>query len=76
MDFHEMENPEPEKRQSPTRNGQQFTVDQAIESLGFGWFQWKVLFMTGAIWASDAMEIMFISFIIPVLRDHWSLEAP
>lgn len=53
-----------------------FTVDEAIEVVGFGWFQWKVLFLTGAIWAADAMEIMFISFIIPVLREHWSLEAP
>jgi len=53
-----------------------FTVDQAIEEAGFGYFQWKVLFMTGAIWASDAMEVMFITFIIPILRTHWNLKAP
>jgi len=72
----DMESPESEQLYSPTQSRKQFTVDQAIEVLGFGWFHWKLLFLTGAMWAADAMELMFISFIIPLLRVHWSLKAP
>jgi len=76
VELNDLDSPESEKLYSPTEDGPQFTVDHAIEVLGFGRFQWKLLFLTGAIWAADAMEIMFISFIIPLLREYWSLEAP
>jgi len=65
-----------DRQNTSTESRSSFTVDQAIEEAGFGWFQWKVLFITGAIWAADAMEIMFITFIIPILREQWELEAP
>lgn len=73
MDHQKMEFLKNDK--SPTESGY-FTVNRAIDVVGFGRFQWKVLFLTGAIWSADAMEIMFIAFIIPVLRDYWNLKAP
>ena len=29
-----------------------FTVDQAVEAFGFGWFQVKLSFFTGLVWVS------------------------
>jgi len=66
---------EKDKPYSSAESGQ-FSVDGAIEIAGFGLFQWQILLLTGAIWAADAMEIMFISFIIPLLREYWNLKAP
>ncbi len=41
------------------------TVDEALEHLGVGRFQWRLLGVNGLVWAGDAMEIIAIGFIIP-----------
>jgi putative MFS transporter len=41
------------------------TVDQAIERIGLGRFQWRLFWINGLVWASDAMEIIAIGFVIP-----------
>jgi len=73
MDHQKMDSPNTGKSSD---DSEYITVNRAIDIAGFGWFQWKLLFLTGAIWSADAMEIMFITFIIPVLRDYWNLKAP
>eukprot|EP01083_Nonionella_stella_P069777 186214_1 len=48
-----------------------FTVDEAISHIGTGKFQWRLLFLTGAIWSADAMEMMLLSFVMPILQAEW-----
>ncbi len=41
------------------------SVDAAIETIGLGRFQWRLLGVNGLVWAGDAMEVIGIGFIIP-----------
>lgn len=40
-----------------------FTVDEAIEKVGMGRFQYIVLALAGLCWISDSMEMLLLSFI-------------
>eukprot|EP01084_Bolivina_argentea_P042868 79018_1 len=53
---------------------QTFTVDEAITAIGIGPFQYKILVVTGLLWAADAVEIMRLGFLIPILKDEWNLS--
>jgi MFS transporter, putative metabolite:H+ symporter len=44
------------------------TVDDAIERIGLGRFQWRLLGINGLVWAADAMEVLIIGFAIPSLQ--------
>lgn len=50
-----------------------FTVEEAVEQIGFGKFQWKLSLLTGIAWMADAMELMILSIISPQLRCEWRL---
>ncbi|XP_068609303.1 synaptic vesicle 2-related protein-like [Brachionichthys hirsutus] len=54
---------------------QTLTVDDALETIGFGKFQWKLSLLTGLSWTADAMEIMIISILGPQLRCEWRLPS-
>ena len=60
---------------------QYYTVEEAIEKLGskgpfgIGWFQFRLLFLTGFVWAADAMEMMLLSFLLPTLAKEWDLSS-
>ena len=41
------------------------SVDDAVERIGLGRFQWRLLGVNGLVWAGDAMEVIGIGFIIP-----------
>jgi putative MFS transporter len=46
------------------------TIDEAIEQIGVGRFQWRLLLVNGLTWAADAMEVLIIGFLIaPVMLD-------
>jgi MFS family permease len=49
------------------------TVDEAIERLGMGWFQFLVLTAAGLCFAADAMQVLLLSFLSKVLRLEWNL---
>ena len=49
------------------------TVDEAIELLGMGRFQWLVLTAAGLCFAADAMQVLLLSFLCEVLRVEWGL---
>jgi MFS family permease len=49
------------------------TVDEAIERLGMGPFQIKVLVAAGLCFAADAMQVLLLSFLCEVLRVEWDL---
>lgn len=52
-----------------------FTVEEAVETIGFGKFQWRLSVMTGFAWMADAMELMILSIISPELRCVWLLYS-
>ncbi|KAL2250970.1 organic cation/carnitine transporter 7 isoform X1 [Sesamum indicum] len=54
--------------------GNGYTVDEALSSVGFGTFQVLSLVFAGIGWCSDAMEVTLLSFIGPALESEWSLS--
>uniref|UniRef100_A0A8C6TJM1 SV2 related protein b n=1 Tax=Neogobius melanostomus TaxID=47308 RepID=A0A8C6TJM1_9GOBI len=50
-----------------------FTVDDALEAVGFGKYQWKISLYAGLSWIADAMEMMILSILGPQLRCDWAL---
>ncbi|XP_057268850.1 synaptic vesicle 2-related protein isoform X1 [Pezoporus wallicus] len=45
-----------------------FLVEDAVEAIGFGKFQWKLSVITGLAWMADAMEMMILSILAPQLH--------
>uniref|UniRef100_A0AC35U0J5 MFS domain-containing protein n=1 Tax=Rhabditophanes sp. KR3021 TaxID=114890 RepID=A0AC35U0J5_9BILA len=52
---------------------QDFTVDEAIEILGFGRFQIKLSLLTGLAWMADSAEMMILSILSPALHCEWGI---
>ncbi|GAB6023587.1 hypothetical protein CHUAL_008357 [Chamberlinius hualienensis] len=52
-----------------------FTVDEAINSFGFGRLQIKLSLMTGICWMADAMEMMILSILSPALFCSWGISS-
>ncbi|XP_045607807.1 synaptic vesicle 2-related protein [Procambarus clarkii] len=51
-----------------------FTVDQAVNALGFGKFQVKLSLITGLCWMADSMEMMILAILGPALHCDWHLS--
>jgi MFS family permease len=49
-------------------------VDEAIDRLGYGFFQRRVLVAAGLCSASDAMEILMLSFLAFSVQVEWNLS--
>jgi putative MFS transporter len=49
------------------------TYDQAMEKVGFGRFQKRLMVLCGLGWAADAMEVLLIAFILPAVGQEWGL---
>ena len=52
-----------------------FTIDEAVETIGFGIFQLKLSFVAGLAWMADSMEMMVLSILSPALLCEWSLSS-
>ncbi|GGM09007.1 MFS transporter [Deinococcus aerophilus] len=50
------------------------SVDGAIDTLGLGRFQWRLLAICGLTWASDAMEVLLVGFALPGISAAFGLE--
>ncbi|KAK3084315.1 hypothetical protein FSP39_011490, partial [Pinctada imbricata] len=50
-----------------------YTVEEAVEAIGFGWFQVRLFFLCGLFTAADALEMMLLAVLSPVLRCEWQL---
>ncbi|OBS71390.1 hypothetical protein A6R68_00087, partial [Neotoma lepida] len=50
-------------------------VEDAVEAIGFGRFQWKLSVLTGLAWMADAMEMMILSILAPQLHCEWRLPS-
>lgn len=51
------------------------TIDDAIERIGVGKFQWRLFAINGFTWAADAMEVLIIGFVIPAIMALWGLTT-
>ncbi|MBI9050658.1 MAG: MFS transporter [Anaerolineaceae bacterium] len=51
------------------------SLDQAVDQIGMGRFQRKLLILCGMGWAADAMEVLLIAFAIPAIAEEWGLSA-
>jgi MFS family permease len=57
------------------KSKQVYTVDDAIEKLGFGPFQMLIFFLCGFLWLADAMELMLLSILSPAVKCQWNLSS-
>ncbi|XP_036905012.1 putative transporter SVOPL [Sturnira hondurensis] len=60
--------PEPQPKESKT-----FTVEDAVETIGFGRFHIALFLIMGSTGVAEAMEIMLIAVVSPVIRCEWQL---
>mmetsp|Transcript_10641 Transcript_10641/g.20851 ORF Transcript_10641/g.20851 Transcript_10641/m.20851 type:complete len:462 (-) Transcript_10641:26-1411(-) len=51
------------------------TMEEAIDTAGFGWFQIKLVLITGFCISADAMELMMLSFLGPAAKCEWGLST-
>ena len=49
------------------------TVQEAIDAIGFGRFQRRLLLICGVIWAADAAELLAMGFALPGVREEFGL---
>lgn len=49
-------------------------IETAIERVGTGAFQHKILLATGLCFMADAMEVLLLSFLSTVLKHEWNLS--
>ncbi|XP_037692001.1 putative transporter SVOPL isoform X2 [Choloepus didactylus] len=61
--------PEPQPKDPKT-----FTVEDAVETIGFGRFHIALFLIMGSTGVAEAMEIMLIAVVSPVIRCEWQLE--
>lgn len=51
------------------------SVGEIIEELGIGNYHWRLLVIVGCVIAFAAVEILVISFVLPILIDQWHLSG-
>uniref|UniRef100_A0A914EPS9 Major facilitator superfamily (MFS) profile domain-containing protein n=1 Tax=Acrobeloides nanus TaxID=290746 RepID=A0A914EPS9_9BILA len=66
---------EPEDAQTSEPPKDSYTVDEAVEYLGFGRFQVMLSLLTGLAWMADAMEMMILSILFPALSCEWEIST-
>ncbi|XP_070571836.1 synaptic vesicle 2-related protein-like [Ptychodera flava] len=63
------------KRAIESLDEDSFTVEDAVEAIGFGKFQIKLSILAGLCWMADAMEMMILSILSPELHCQWKLHT-
>lgn len=58
-----------------TNNTLTISIEEAIERVGYGPFQHRVLLAAGCCFAADSMEILLLSFLSVVLQVEWNLTS-
>lgn len=49
-------------------------IEGAIEKVGTGAFQYKILLSTGLCFMADAMEVLLLTFLSTILKYEWNLS--
>ncbi|XP_020601723.1 synaptic vesicle 2-related protein-like [Orbicella faveolata] len=52
-----------------------YTLSEAVEKIGFGKFQIRILLMVGFFTIADALEMMLLSILAPTIRCIWHLPS-
>src|SRR3712207_8929175 len=52
-----------------------FRSQEAIDRIGFGPFQRRLLLACGITWAADAFELLAIGFALPGVREDFGLTS-
>ncbi|XP_069965322.1 synaptic vesicle 2-related protein isoform X2 [Bactrocera oleae] len=52
-----------------------YTVQQAVNLLGFGWFHVKLSLFVGLCWMADSMEMTILSIIGPTTQCEWNIST-
>lgn len=47
-----------------------YTIDDALSHMGVGCFQYRMIFITGFMYAADAMEMVFCYIFIHIKKQH------
>uniref|UniRef100_A0A5F8GK35 SVOP like n=1 Tax=Monodelphis domestica TaxID=13616 RepID=A0A5F8GK35_MONDO len=58
----------------PQKESKTYTVEEAVETIGFGRFHIALFLIMGSTGVAEAMEIMLIAVVSPVIRCEWHLE--
>ncbi|MED6279322.1 hypothetical protein CHARACLAT_033258 [Characodon lateralis] len=65
----------PQGNRSKNNNAEEkFTVEQAVETIGFGRFHILLFVIMGSANIVEAMEIMLLAVVSPEIRCEWRLE--
>ncbi len=51
------------------------SLDEAVDRIGFGRFQRRLLLVCGVTWAADAGELLAMGFALPGVREEFGLSA-
>ncbi|KAK6190710.1 hypothetical protein SNE40_002513 [Patella caerulea] len=54
-------------------DGKTYTVEEAVEAIGFGRFQLRLYVVCGIVTAADALEMLLLAVLSPIVRCEWSL---
>ncbi|XP_065682957.1 synaptic vesicle 2-related protein isoform X2 [Hydra vulgaris] len=54
---------------------QEYSLDDAIEHIGFGLYQIRLIIVMGLSWIADAIEMTAISILAPILLCEWKLNS-
>lgn len=52
-----------------------YSIDEAVEFIGFGKAQLWLSLIAGVIWMADAMELTILSIVSPEVRCMWNLSS-
>ena len=67
--------PDASTRRNTSDNEAGYTIDQAIDKLGFGPFQLMIYLFSSLLLLADAMEMMILSVLSPAVKCQWSLSS-
>ena len=56
-------------------NLQSYTIDEAIDKMGYGPFQFIIFPFSGLIWVSNTMVLMILAVLSPAVKCQWSLSS-
>jgi putative MFS transporter len=60
---------------STTRSAPPLSIQEAIDRIGFGRFQRRLLLVCGLTWAADAAEVLLIAFALPAVIQEFGLST-
>ncbi|XP_020628427.1 synaptic vesicle 2-related protein-like [Orbicella faveolata] len=52
-----------------------YTVEEAIDKIGYGPFQVKLMVVIGLAWMADSMEVTILAIVCPAIRCEWNLAT-